>query len=129
MQVEGLACCVVGVRQFFATVSFTDEHAGSSTGMPVALIRGCTVARDQVDPARLVIRPAGLCPEPPDVRLCVEPDTTDAEICLLWLAGFRVGPGQGVRHVLGARRVAPRRTPAPPGRDPRGRAGTFARKR
>jgi hypothetical protein len=46
----------------------------------------CTVARDQAELARL------LCPgvEPAGVQLYVEPDTTQAEVCSLWLAGFRV---------------------------------------
>ena len=86
MQVEGLACCVVGVRQCFVTVVFTDEHAECRNGMPVALVRGCAVARDQGELARL------LCPgtEPVGVQLYVEPDTTQAEITSLWMAGFRV---------------------------------------
>jgi hypothetical protein len=86
MIVEGLACCVVGVRQCFVTVVFTDEHAECRNGMPVALVRGCAVARDQGELARL------LCPgtEPVGVQLYVEPDTTHAEVCSIWMAGFRV---------------------------------------
>jgi hypothetical protein len=90
MNVEGLACYVVGARQVCVVVIFTDNHPECRNGMPVALVQGCTVARDQAELARLALRPGGLCPDPPDVRLYVEPDTTDAEICLLWLAGFRV---------------------------------------
>ena len=44
MNVEGLVCCVVGVRQFCVAVIFSDEHPDSRNGMPVALVRGCTVA-------------------------------------------------------------------------------------
>src|SRR6516225_10104776 len=86
MIVEGLACCVVGVRQCFVTVVFTEEHAECRNGMPVALVRGCAVARDQGELARL------LCPgaEPVGVQLYVEPDTTQAELCALWMAAFRV---------------------------------------
>ena len=86
MIVEGLACCVVAVRQCFVTVVFTDEHAECKNGMPVALVRGCTLARDQGELARL------LCPgaDPAGVQLYVEPDTTHAEVCSIWMAGFRV---------------------------------------
>jgi hypothetical protein len=67
-------------------VIFSDERPEAMNGLPVALVRGCTVARDQRDLARL------LCPgaEPVGVQLYVEPDTTQAEITSLWMAGFRV---------------------------------------
>jgi hypothetical protein len=86
MNIEALACCVVGLRQFCVAVTFTDEHAAAQNGVPVALVRGCTVAREQRELSRL------LCPgaEPVGVQLYVEPDTTHAEICSLWMAGFRV---------------------------------------
>jgi hypothetical protein len=86
MNVEGLACCVVGVRQVCVAVIFTDEHPESRNGMPVALVRGCTLARDQGELERL------LCPgvEPTGVRLYVEPGTSASEISSLWLAGFTV---------------------------------------
>ena len=54
MNVEGLACCVVGVRQVCVAVIFTDEHPESRNGMPVALVRGCTLARDQGELERLL---------------------------------------------------------------------------
>jgi hypothetical protein len=44
MNVEGLACAVVGARKTYVTVLFTDEHSECRNGMPVALVRGCTVA-------------------------------------------------------------------------------------
>jgi hypothetical protein len=86
VNVEGLVCYVVGVRQFFVSVIFTEEHPAAMHGLPVALVRGCTVARGQAELARLV------CPgaEPVGVQLYVEPDTTRAEMCSLWMAGFRV---------------------------------------
>ena len=86
MNVEGLACCVVGVRQVCVAVIFTDEHPETRNGMPVALVRGCTAARDQGELDRL------LCPgvNPAGVRLHVEPGTTASEIGSLWLAGFLV---------------------------------------
>jgi hypothetical protein len=86
VNVEGLACYVVGLRQFCVAVIFTDEHSESMNGLPVALVRGCTVAKDQGELARL------LCPgaEPVGVQLYAEPDTTQAELCSLWMAGFRV---------------------------------------
>jgi hypothetical protein len=86
MIVEGLACCVVGLRQFYVAVLFTDEHAGAMNGLPVALVRGCTVARDQHELARLLCQGT----EPVGVQLYVEPDTTQNELCSLWMAGFRV---------------------------------------
>ena len=54
--------------------------------MPLALVRGCTAARDQGELERL------LCPgvTPAGVRLYVEPGTTASEIGSLWLAGFMV---------------------------------------
>jgi hypothetical protein len=86
MTVEGLACYVVGMRQYCVALIFTEEHPAAMNGLPVALVRGCTVARDQGEFARL------LCPgaEPVGVQLYVEPDTTQAEMCSLWMAGFRV---------------------------------------
>jgi hypothetical protein len=86
MIVEGLACYVVELRQFCVAVIFTDEHAGAMSGLPVALVRGCTVARGQHELARL------LCPgaEPVGVQLYVEPNTPQNELCSLWIAGFRV---------------------------------------
>jgi hypothetical protein len=86
MNVEGLVCAVVGLRQVCAAVIFSDERPEAMNGLPVALVRGCTVARDQAELARL------LCPgaEPAGVQLYVEPDTTQAEVCSLWMAGFRV---------------------------------------
>jgi hypothetical protein len=86
MNVEGLACAVVGLRQVFVAVIFSDERPEAMNGLPVALVRGCAVARDQAELARL------LCPgaEPAGVQLYVEPDTTQAEVCSLWMAGFRV---------------------------------------
>jgi hypothetical protein len=86
MNVEGLACAVVGLRQVCVAVIFSDERPEAMNGVPVALVRGCTVARDQGELARL------LCPgaEPVGVQIYVEPDTTQAEITSLWMAGFRV---------------------------------------
>jgi hypothetical protein len=86
MNVEGLVCAVVGLRQVCVAVIFSDERPEAMNGLPVALVRGCTVARDQTDLARL------LCPgaDPVGVQLYVEPDTTQAEITSLWMAGFRV---------------------------------------
>jgi hypothetical protein len=77
---------MVGLPQFCVAVIFTDEHAQSMNGIPVAIVRGCTVARDQRELARL------LCPgaEPVAVQLYAEPDTTQAEMCALWMAGFRI---------------------------------------
>jgi hypothetical protein len=54
MNAEGLACAVVGLRQFCVAVIFADEHAQAMNGVPVALVRGCTVARDQGELARLL---------------------------------------------------------------------------
>jgi hypothetical protein len=90
MNVEGLACYVNGARQVCVPVIFTEEHPDALNGMPVALVRGCAVARDQAELARLILRPAELGPDPVGVRLYVEPETTEAEVCSLWLAGFRV---------------------------------------
>lgn len=90
MNVEGLACYIIGARQVCVPVIFSDEHPETRNGMPVALVRGCAVARDQAELARLALRPEQLGPDPIGVRLYVEPDTTDAEVCLLWVAGFRV---------------------------------------
>jgi hypothetical protein len=86
MNVEGLACAVVGLRQVYVAVIFSDERPEAMNGLPVALVRGCAVARNQAELARL------LCPgaEPVGVQLYVEPDTTQAELCALWMAGFRV---------------------------------------
>jgi hypothetical protein len=95
MNVEGLACYTVGARRVRVAVNFTDEHADCRNGLPVALVRGCTVARDQAELARLAMWPGGLSPDPRDVRVYVEPGTTDAEICLLRLAGFRVRRRRG----------------------------------
>jgi hypothetical protein len=86
MTVEGLACCVVGLRQFCVAVIFTDEHPESVNGLPLALIRGCTVARSQAELAGLLSAGA----EPAGVQVYVEPDATQAEMCSLWMAGFRV---------------------------------------
>jgi hypothetical protein len=86
VNVEGLACCVVGVRQVCVAVIFTDEHPETRNGMPVALVRGCAVAHDPGELERLLcsgVNPAG-------VRLYVEPGTTASEISSLWLAGFMV---------------------------------------
>jgi hypothetical protein len=95
MNVEGLACDTVGARQVRVAVNFTDEHAECRNGLPVALVRGCTVARDQAELARLAMPPGGLGPDPRDVRVYVEPDSTDAESCLLRLTGFRVRRRRG----------------------------------
>jgi hypothetical protein len=54
--------------------------------MPGALLRGCAVARDQGELTRLLCAGA----EPVGVQIYVEPDTTLAEMCSLWMAGFRV---------------------------------------
>jgi hypothetical protein len=86
MIVEGLACFVVGRRRFCVTVVFTDEHSEAMNGLPVALVRGCTPARDQGELARLLAPGA----DPTGVQLYVEPDTTPAEVNSLWMAGFRV---------------------------------------
>ena len=86
MNVEGLACFVVGRRQFCVVVIFTDEHPEVRHGLPVALVRGCNVARDQAELERL-LSPGG---EPVGVRLYVEPGTGASEISSLWLAGFSV---------------------------------------
>jgi hypothetical protein len=86
MNVEGLACSVVGLRQLCVAVIFTDEHPEAMNGLPVALVRGCTVARDQAELARLLCAGA----DPIGVQLYVEPDTTQAEMCSLWMADFRV---------------------------------------
>jgi len=95
MNVEGVARYVVGVRQIAVTVIFTDEHRECRNGVPVALVGGCTVARNQEELARLV-RPSGELNRE-GVRLYVGPDSTDAEICLLRLAGFRVRRRRGGR--------------------------------
>ena len=86
MQVEGLACAVVGARQTYVTVIFTDEHSECKHGMPVALVRGCAVARNSGELERL------LCPgsSAEGVRLYVEPGTNAGEVSNLWLAGFLV---------------------------------------
>ncbi len=84
MNVEGLACGVVGVRQVFVTVIFCDEHPECRNGIPVGLVRGCTVARDQGELERL------LAPGAAGVRLYVEPGTSANEISSLWMAGFMV---------------------------------------
>jgi hypothetical protein len=89
MNVEGLACYVIGARQVCVAVIFTDEHPDAINGLPVALVRGCAVARDQADLARQALRPSEPGPDPVGVRLYVEPDTTDSEICSLSLAGFQ----------------------------------------
>jgi len=86
MNVEGLACFVEGRRQTFAVVIFTDEHLESRNGMPVALVRGCNVARDQGELERLLSPGA----DPAGVRLYVEPGTSASEISSLWVAGFMV---------------------------------------
>ncbi len=116
MNVEGLACCVIGARQVCVPVIFSDEHPETRNGMPMALVRGCTVARDQTELARQVLRLEQLGPDPVGVRLYVEPDTTDASLPVV---GGRVpGPGgPAVRGPLGARLVARRGPPAPPDRD------------
>ncbi len=90
MRVEGPACYVIGARQVCVPVIFSDEHPETRNGMPVALVRGCAVARDHAELARQAFRPDPLGPNPIGVRLYVEPDTTDTEVCLLWMAGFRV---------------------------------------
>src|SRR5262245_39254845 len=77
-----------GRRQVCVVVIFTDEHPEVKNGLPVALVRGCTVARGHAELARLTLGPGE--PNLAGVRLYVEPDTTDAEMCLLWMAGFRV---------------------------------------
>ncbi len=89
MNVEGLACYVVGARQVCVAVIFTDEHPEAINGLPVALVRGCTVARDQAELARLALRAGEPDPDPVGVRLYVEPDTSDSEVCSLHLAGFQ----------------------------------------
>jgi hypothetical protein len=89
MNVEGLACYVVGARQVCVPVIFTEEHPEAMNGMPVAQIRGCTVARDQAELSRLTLRPGESGSDPIGVRLYVEPDTTDTEIGVLHLAGFQ----------------------------------------
>jgi hypothetical protein len=88
MNVEGLACYVVGLRQFVASLIFTEEHAAAMNGLPLALVRGRAVARDQAELARLLWPGA----EPVGVQLYVEPNTTPAEMCSIWMAGFRVRP-------------------------------------
>ncbi len=90
MNVEGLACYVIGARQVCVAVNFTDTHPACKNGLPVALVRGCAVARDHAELARQALRPEQLGSDPLGVRIYVEPDTTGAEVCLLWLAGFRV---------------------------------------
>jgi hypothetical protein len=89
MNVEGLACFVLGGRQVCVPVIFTDEHPECLNGLPVALVRGCTVARDQAELARLAPRAGEPGPDPVGVRVYVEPDTTDPEVCSLYLTGFR----------------------------------------
>ena len=89
MNVEGLACYVVGARQVCVAINFTDNHPECRNGMPVALVRGCAVAHDQGELARQALRPGEQGPDPVGVRLYVEPDTTDSEICCLCLAGFQ----------------------------------------
>lgn len=86
MNVEGLAYAVVGLRQFCVAVIFTDEHPAAMNGLPLALVRGCTPARDLRELVGL------LCPgaDPTGVQLYVEPETTQAELCSLWMAGFGV---------------------------------------
>jgi hypothetical protein len=86
MNVEGLACFVASMRQFCVAVIFTDEHPEAINGLPVVLVRGTTPARDQAELARLL----GPETDPTGAQLYVEPDTTDAEVCSLWMAGFRV---------------------------------------
>jgi hypothetical protein len=86
MNVEGLACFVVGIQQCCVAVVFTDEHPEALNGLPVALIRGCTPARDQAELARLLAPGA----DPVGVQLYVEPDTMQAKVNSLWMAGFRV---------------------------------------
>ena len=83
MNVEGLACYVMGRRQFCVVVIFTDEHAEVKNGLPVALIRACNVARDQGELERLLSPGA----DPAGVRLYVEPGTSASEISSMWLAG------------------------------------------
>lgn len=90
MNVEGLACYVVGARQATVTVIFTEEHPEARNGLPVALVRGCALARDQAELARLIFLAGQPDPDPLGVRVYVEPDTTDSEISCIWLAGFRV---------------------------------------
>jgi hypothetical protein len=67
-------------------VIFTDEHPEAVNGLPVALIRGCSVARTQAELAGLLYAGA----EPVGMQVYVEPDTTQAEMYSLWMAGFRV---------------------------------------
>jgi hypothetical protein len=67
MNVEGLACFVCGARQSFVAVNFTDQHSECRNGMPVALVRGCIVARDQAELAKVLsgpveANPAGVRP-------------------------------------------------------------------
>jgi hypothetical protein len=89
MNVEGLACYVIGARQVCVPVIFTDEHPQCTDDLPVALVRGCIVARNHAELSRLALR-VGEVGDAVGVRLYVEPDTIDAEVCSLWLAGFRV---------------------------------------
>jgi len=107
MIVEGLACCVVGVRQCFVTVVFTDEHAECRNGMPVALVRGCAVARNSGELERLLC--PGLSAE--GVRLYVEPGTNAGEVSTLWLAGFlvRIVQAEDAFSVPGWRHLAAHR--------------------
>jgi hypothetical protein len=103
MTVEGLACYVIGSRQVCVPVIFTEEHAEARNGMPVALVRGCTVARSQTELTKLALRPGDLDPDPAGVRLYVEPDTSPSELCSLLMAGFQVRVVQvaDVRRVPG----------------------------
>jgi hypothetical protein len=89
MNVEGLACYIIGARQVCVPVVFTEEHPEATNGMPVALVRGCSVARNQLELTRMAIRPGEAGPDPVGVRLYVKPDTTDSEMCCLCLAGFQ----------------------------------------
>ncbi len=77
MNVEGLACYVIGARQVCVAVNFTDTHPECKNGLPVALVRGCAVARDHAELARQALRPEQLGSDPLGVRIYVEPDTTD----------------------------------------------------
>ncbi len=60
----------------------------STAGQGPKTRNGMPATHDQGELARLALRPRGFCPDPPEVRLYVEQNTTDAEVCSVYLAGF-----------------------------------------
>jgi hypothetical protein len=88
MHVEGIAFYTINGKPGCVLLTFTDESAGTTHGVPIAVLRGEDIAGGQLALARAILEDCSR-EEEHEVAVYVGPQTTDLEVSFLWIAGFR----------------------------------------